>query len=40
MVIDCWRALGHLDGVDGLHYVKLGFGGAAQKPLSVSSTAD
>jgi len=40
VVIDCWRALGHLDGVDGLHYVKLGFGGAAQKPLSVSSTAD
>jgi UDPglucose 6-dehydrogenase len=40
VVIDCWRALGHLDGVNGLHYVKLGFGGAAQKPLSASSTAD
>jgi UDPglucose 6-dehydrogenase len=40
VVIDCWRALGHLEGLDGLHYVKLGFGGAAQKPATVSSTAD
>ena len=40
VVIDCCRALGHLDGVDGLHYVKLGFGGAAQKSVSASSTAD
>jgi UDPglucose 6-dehydrogenase len=34
VVIDCWRALSHLDGVDGLHYVKLGFGGAAQSPAT------
>ncbi len=40
VVIDCWRALGHLEGIEGLHYVKLGFGGAAQKPATVSSTAD
>ncbi len=39
VVIDCWRALGHLDGIDGLRYVKLGFGGAAQKPVGVSSSA-
>ena len=40
VVIDCWRALSHLDGVDGVHYVKLGFGGSAAKPVSVSSSAD
>ena len=40
VVIDCWRALSHLDGVDGVHYVKLGFGGSAAKPVSVSSGAD
>lgn len=26
VVIDCWRALGHLEGVDGVRYVRLGFG--------------
>src|SRR6266849_3356393 len=36
VVIDCWRALSHLEGIEGLHYVKLGFGGAAQKPATVS----
>jgi len=40
VVIDCWRALSHLDGIEGLHYVKLGFGGAAEKPLSFSFSAD
>ena len=40
VVIDCWRALTHLDGVEGLHYVKLGFGGPASQAISVSSTAD
>ncbi len=40
VVIDCWRALSHLDGIEGLRYVKLGFGGAAKKPVSVSSSAD
>ena len=40
VVIDCWRALSHLDGIEGLRYVKLGFGGAAEKPVSVSSSAD
>jgi UDPglucose 6-dehydrogenase len=40
VVIDCWRALGHLDGVEGVQYVKLGFGGAAAKPVSLSSSAD
>src|SRR6266571_3859077 len=39
VVIDCWRALSHLDGIEGLRYVKLGFGGAAQKPVGVSSSA-
>jgi UDPglucose 6-dehydrogenase len=40
VVIDCWRALSHLDGVEGLHYVKLGFGGAAEKPVSACSSTD
>jgi UDPglucose 6-dehydrogenase len=40
VVIDCWRALNHLDGVEGLRYIKLGFGGAAEKPFSVSTSAD
>ncbi len=40
VVIDCWRALSHLDGIEGLRYVKLGFGGTAEKPVSVSSSAD
>jgi UDPglucose 6-dehydrogenase len=40
VVIDCWRILSHLDGIEGLHYVKLGFGGEAEKPLSVSFSAD
>jgi UDPglucose 6-dehydrogenase len=40
VVIDCWRALSHLDGAEGVHYVKLGFGGAAAKPVSLSSSAD
>jgi UDPglucose 6-dehydrogenase len=26
VVIDCWRALTHLEGVEGLRYIKLGFG--------------
>lgn len=29
-VIDCWRTLGHLDGMDGILYVRLGFGGTAE----------
>ena len=39
-VIDCWRALAHLQGLDGLTYVKLGFGSSAEKPAAVSSSAD
>jgi len=29
-VIDCWRLLGHLDGYNGVRYIRLGFGGAVQ----------
>ncbi|HVS88677.1 MAG TPA: nucleotide sugar dehydrogenase [Candidatus Acidoferrum sp.] len=39
VVIDCWRALNHLDGVDGVDYVRLGFGGEAQRPVETSSSA-
>jgi UDPglucose 6-dehydrogenase len=38
-VIDCWRALSHLDGAEGIRYLKLGFGGSAAKPVGVSSSA-
>ncbi len=38
-VIDCWRALGHLEGVDGVRYVRLGLGGEAARPLEISSSA-
>jgi UDPglucose 6-dehydrogenase len=38
-VIDCWRELGHLDGVGGIHYVRLGFGGEAERLVGVSSGA-
>jgi UDPglucose 6-dehydrogenase len=40
VVIDCWRALTHLDGTDGVRYIKLGFGGSAEKSVGVSSRAD
>ncbi|HTT33962.1 MAG TPA: nucleotide sugar dehydrogenase [Methylomirabilota bacterium] len=40
VILDCWRALGHLDGLEGLTYVKLGFGSPAEKPAAVSSSAD
>jgi UDPglucose 6-dehydrogenase len=39
-VIDCWRVLNHLEGVDGVRYVRLGFGGEALRPLEASSAAD
>jgi UDPglucose 6-dehydrogenase len=40
-VIDCWRALGHLDGLSGVRYVRLGFGGAAAvRSMEASSAAD
>jgi UDPglucose 6-dehydrogenase len=38
-VIDCWRSLSHLDGVDGIDYVRLGFGGEAMRPAETSSSA-
>jgi UDPglucose 6-dehydrogenase len=39
-VIDCWRVLNHLDGVDGIRYVRLGFGGEAARSLEASSATD
>jgi UDPglucose 6-dehydrogenase len=38
-VIDCWRVLNHLDGVDGVRYVRLGYGGEAVRPVGLSSVA-
>jgi UDPglucose 6-dehydrogenase len=39
VVIDCWGHLSHLEAVDGVHYVRLGFGGKAERPMGVSSGA-
>jgi UDPglucose 6-dehydrogenase len=36
-VIDCWRALDHLNGTEGIDYVRLGIGAPAVLPVSVSS---
>jgi UDPglucose 6-dehydrogenase len=38
VIVDCWRALSHLDGQKGLVYVKLGFGGVpTEKPSALSA---
>jgi UDPglucose 6-dehydrogenase len=39
VVIDCWRTLGHLNGVDGVRYVRLGFGGVAERHIEARSSA-
>ena len=38
-VIDCWRMLDHLNGTEGIQYVRLGFGGTAVVPAIASSGA-
>ncbi|HEX4544157.1 MAG TPA: nucleotide sugar dehydrogenase [Candidatus Acidoferrum sp.] len=40
VVIDCWRALSHVDGLGSLTYVKLGFGITAERSAAVTSSAD
>lgn len=39
-VIDCWRAVEHLEQAEGVNYVRLGFGGVVERPVSTFSTAD
>jgi UDPglucose 6-dehydrogenase len=39
VVIDCWRALTHLDGVGGVHYIRLGFGGRSEQDVRVLASA-
>ncbi len=39
VVIDCWRALRHLEDAKGLHYVRLGWGGVATRTTVLSSKA-
>ena len=36
-VVDCWRVLNHLEGVDGVRYVRLGFGSAAVPRVEATS---
>jgi UDPglucose 6-dehydrogenase len=38
-VIDCWRALSHLEGVTGIRYVRLGFGPETQRAMEAPSGA-
>lgn len=40
VVVDCWRSLAHLEGREGITYIKLGFGASAERPATVSSSAD
>jgi UDP-glucose 6-dehydrogenase len=35
VIIDCWRTLTHLDGVEGIHYIRLGFGDNFQQKPSI-----
>jgi UDPglucose 6-dehydrogenase len=39
-VIDCWRVLHHLEGVNGIRYIRLGFGGEAARSMEATSAAD
>jgi UDPglucose 6-dehydrogenase len=38
VVIDCWRALRHLEGRQSLRYIRLGWGGSATRSPVLSST--
>lgn len=38
VVIDCWRALPHLQDLQGIQYLRLGFGADAQRPVAAAST--
>jgi UDPglucose 6-dehydrogenase len=39
VVIDCWRAVEYVEKIEGVRYVRLGFGGAVEKPLSTTLSA-
>jgi UDPglucose 6-dehydrogenase len=39
VIIDCWRAVDHLKSLDGVRYVRLGFGGAAERHVEATSSA-
>jgi UDPglucose 6-dehydrogenase len=38
-VIDCWQVLGHLEGIEGVRYVRLGVGGEANRIIDACSSA-
>src|SRR6266571_7663999 len=40
VVIDCWRALPHLEGSQSVHYVRLGAPSRAAQPVAASTSAD
>jgi UDPglucose 6-dehydrogenase len=40
VVIDCWRALPHLEGAQNVRYIRLGAPAPAMQPATVSSSAD
>jgi UDPglucose 6-dehydrogenase len=39
IVIDCWHALGHLANMQGLQYVRLGFGAPAERPVAAATSS-
>jgi len=38
VVIDCWRALPHLQDMQGVQYLRLGFGAPAQRPVASATS--
>jgi len=38
VVIDCWRSLGHLADMQGVQYLRLGFGEPVQRPVAATSS--
>ncbi len=39
IVIDCWRSLGHLADMQGLQYLRLGFGEPVQRPIATANSS-
>ena len=37
VVVDCWRCLNQLEGVEGVRYVRLGFGDTAEQPVAAAN---
>ena len=38
VIIDCWRTLGHLETMQGIQYLRLGFGEAEERPVAAATS--